>query len=444
MTESGPKLVHLTDDQLLERITTAHRDMERFQSGFLLAVGYFDLRGLARDSGAPSTASFLTRALDIAPSTAYEYVRVANTLVQFQFAAEAFERGEIGYSKIRLLGRYLTEQDEIELVLLAGELSYRELERALMMRKPVDGPTEPKEDRLRFWTDKVTGRLRFSGDLSPMTGAKLFAALKVGELANYVDVEDVDPEVYGDQSQLNEALDAVQEAEPEIPAENEEGEKVSGYGPPAPARMMSALLGLINIALSAPVSKRRAPGAQVHLIHTEDGPSLLPGMPPPDRTAATAAIINGQIRGHLLDNRGNPIKLGRSRRLVSDTQAMALLARWMFQCATPGCTHSRFMEFHHIQDWSAGGLTNPDNLIPLCGFCHSMVTNRIIDIEPDLADATKLYFRYRTGEVYVSRRRGMAARGQPKESTLGAPLPEPALQGIDFGTDGNDWAYFGG
>lgn len=445
--DTTTELVHLTNDQLLGCLTSAHQDFERHQSRFLMAVGHFELRGLAADAGAPSTSQFLIRRLNIAPNTAYEYIRVSETLLGFPFVAEAFAHGQISYSQVRLLRRYLKPDNEVDLVMMAAEMSYRELERALALRFPNDeDDSPPTEDRFRIWVDNETGRVRLSGDLSPSTAAKLFAALKVGELANHVDLSELDEDILNDEEKLNEALDEAEATEDVGAGESDADEgpsRPSGYGRTPSAKMMSALLGLINIALSAPVNSRRAPGAQVHMIHTEDGHSFLPGLPRPNELAATAAIINGQLRGHLLDNRGNPLKMGRTRRLVSDSQALALLARWMFQCATPGCVHSQFMEFHHLHEWSAGGLTDPPNLIPLCGACHSLVTNRLLEIETDTLDPSKLHFRFRTGEHYISHHRGMALRAGVGKSRFDEPLPEPPLRGVDFGTDGNQWAYFG-
>jgi len=39
-------------------------------------------------------------------------------------------------------------------------------------------------------------------------------------------------------------------------------------------------------------------------------------------------------------------------------------------CQYPGCTHSRYVDGHHIVHWSAGGETKLDNLILLCRRHH--------------------------------------------------------------------------
>jgi hypothetical protein len=66
-----------------------------------------------------------------------------------------------------------------------------------------------------------------------------------------------------------------------------------------------------------------------------------------------------------------PLALGRSQRLASKGQTMALIARDA-GCSFPGCTHSAsWCERHHIVDWISGGLTDLDNLTPLCRYHHT-------------------------------------------------------------------------
>ncbi|AWB81624.1 hypothetical protein C3B44_03975 [Corynebacterium yudongzhengii] len=426
--------------------------MQHYKAKFLIALALFDARGLAKDAGSSTTAEWMTRALDIAPTTAYDYLRVARVLLEFAYVAYSFEQTKIGYSHVRLLSSYLTKDNEIELLLLAEQHSYRELERILMNHRDNRQDERPKENSFRMWVDKSNGRIRFSGDLDPISGAKLMAALKVGELANLVDLDDIDPEVFEDDERVHEELvKAEAEAEARAAAEAaaqaeaareagdsegaEEWSSVSGYGRTAASQLVPALMGLINLARSSPVNRRRAPGTQVHVIQTEDGQSILPGLPVPSEQAVTAEIVNGQLRGHLLDDRGASLVLGRTRRLVSDAQALAILTRWGFQCAAPGCCHTQFMEFHHVIPWSQGGRTEPWNMAALCSSCHSLVTSGVIEMFWESGEPGALVFRYRTGEVYASRHGGLPVRRPMELSRLDVPALPPGSDVIELGDD---------
>jgi hypothetical protein len=67
---------------------------------------------------------------------------------------------------------------------------------------------------------------------------------------------------------------------------------------------------------------------------------------------------------------GAVLAMGRSRRVATPTQTLALVARDS-GCSFPGCDHPpEWCERHHIVDWIDGGLTNLDNLTLLCRFHH--------------------------------------------------------------------------
>ena len=73
----------------------------------------------------------------------------------------------------------------------------------------------------------------------------------------------------------------------------------------------------------------------------------------------------------IIDRNGVPLALGRTRRLASAGQTMALIARDA-GCSFPGCTHPpAWCDRHHILDWILGGLTDVDNLTLLCRYHHT-------------------------------------------------------------------------
>lgn len=429
----------LSDHDLISTISAANEEMSRQHALFLLNLAEFDDRGLAGECGARSTAAWIVRSFDVADNTAYDYLRVARTVSTFRFVADSFLEAKINYSKVRLLGKYLTDENEIELVLLAESMSYRELEQALAGRdRAGDGRRSGGEDQFRLWVDKETGRVRFSGELGPVEGQKLLTALKIGELANLVDLGELDPELLADGERLDEALAEAESDEPDEAAEPGS----SRFGMPMPAKLMSAFLGVLNIVHSSPTNSRRAPGAQVHVIYTEDGHAHLPHAPAATAESLTGTVLNGYMRGHLLDSKGSTMKLGRSRRLVSDAVATAVLAEWMFRCAMPGCPHTQFIEFHHIVEWSRGGLTNPENLLPLCSHCHSLVTRGTVRVQPDPHDPARLMFYFRDGTVFESMNRSLPLRvacaGEPY---TGAEIPEPPIL-INQDFDEAGWISF--
>ena len=73
----------------------------------------------------------------------------------------------------------------------------------------------------------------------------------------------------------------------------------------------------------------------------------------------------------ILNPHGVPLALGRTQRLASKGQTLALTAR-DGGCSFPGCTHPpQWCDRHHIVDWILGGPTDLNNLTLLCRYHHT-------------------------------------------------------------------------
>ncbi|HSN70122.1 MAG TPA: HNH endonuclease, partial [Steroidobacteraceae bacterium] len=80
------------------------------------------------------------------------------------------------------------------------------------------------------------------------------------------------------------------------------------------------------------------------------------------------------------DADGEPLDVGRKTRTIPPAIRRALHSRDK-GCRFPGCTHTRFVDGHHIQHWSDGGETKLSNLVLLCRFHHRLVHEGGVDIE---------------------------------------------------------------
>ncbi len=52
-------------------------------------------------------------------------------------------------------------------------------------------------------------------------------------------------------------------------------------------------------------------------------------------------------------------------------------------CSFPGCTHTRFVDAHHIRHWADGGETSLENTTLLCSQHHRLVHEGGYDIRKD-------------------------------------------------------------
>ncbi|TNH30091.1 DUF222 domain-containing protein [Micromonospora orduensis] len=86
------------------------------------------------------------------------------------------------------------------------------------------------------------------------------------------------------------------------------------------------------------------------------------------RLACDAAIIPA-----VLGSTGQPLDVGRQRRLITGPLRRALVLRDR-GCAFPGCDRPpRWCDGHHIRHWADGGDTSLDNAVLLCGHHHRHV-----------------------------------------------------------------------
>ncbi len=80
---------------------------------------------------------------------------------------------------------------------------------------------------------------------------------------------------------------------------------------------------------------------------------------------------DGKIVPAIFDGRGQPLWVGRARRLATWTQRMALIAR---DRGCVGCgADPDWCQAHHIVPWEADGLTDIENMVLLCSRCHHQI-----------------------------------------------------------------------
>ncbi|GAA3520067.1 HNH endonuclease [Corynebacterium pilbarense] len=406
----------LSAEVLEDQIKCNQLSANHHRARMLDAVGQFDEQGLAEQYGEKSTATWLRSELNLPQATAFEYVRVARGLRKFRLLFDAFESGVMPYSTVRFLLQYLEECNEEQYVQLALSMSFADLQLVLAGARPKEeDPTEPYA-RARECDD---GMLAFEARLPAVAGQKLLTALKVAQLASF-GLEDVDPDDLQDPEKVQKLIDDAAAAEDAVPSEQDRAPRkrtkitmddivrsVSRYGPPEKQDVYGALLAMIDMVRANPKSPLRSPGVQVNLMVNQFGQCWMPENRSASSEDVRSYLANAMVRLHLLDDTGLTIHVGRSRRFATDGQVQALLAVWGYQCAMPGCSHRRFIEMHHIKEWEHGGMTDLDNLIPLCSSCHSQVSHGVIAIERQGAD---LFFTFKNGARFVSRNRGLPRR----------------------------------
>lgn len=400
------------------------------------ALADFDEQGFAEFYGETSTATWIRRELNLPSSTAFEYVRMARGLRKFPLLDNTFGAGVMPYSTVRYLLRFLTEENEEELIDLALSLSFEDLKQCLAGTDPADGVV-PDEPYVKHHV-REDGMMHFQALLPAVKGQEVLAALKIAQLAQY-GLDDDGVADLSDETVVEDLLAQAESEEEACPSEEVtaprgvpklSADRIAGrpsrYGPPEKGDLYDAFLAMVDMVRSAPTSPLRSPGAQVNIMVTEDGRCWMPENPSARSEEVRQYVANARARLHTLDAKGLTLNVSRLQRFATDGQVQALLAAWRFQCAMPGCTHRRFIQIHHMQAWEHGGATDLENLIPLCSSCHSKVSHGLADVRAVGGD---VHFTYLNGALYVARNRGLP---RIKKTTTGPVIPSETREGVAF------------
>jgi hypothetical protein len=99
---------------------------------------------------------------------------------------------------------------------------------------------------------------------------------------------------------------------------------------------------------------------------------ILGGGPVPlDDAMAIVADARTDLFLSVQDEKGATMRFGRSRRWVSPLQHLALAIRYRGVCAVPGCEQPWYRcHGHHHPPWEAGGQTDIEKVVPVCGEHH--------------------------------------------------------------------------
>ncbi|WP_044507385.1 HNH endonuclease [Gordonia sp. KTR9] len=360
----------LSDEVLEARVLGYAAQITALTADFLDLVGELGGRESWRGPGIHSLAHWLSWKAGIASRTAHEHVRVARAIRELPVICRAFGEGRLSYSKVRALTRVATPEREQELVNVALSCTASQLDRAVRAMGQIDrdrGVEEdnrpPKESTGR-WKWNADGSLSVSLTLSPLDGARFLAGAVRAEYERTRTCDD--PDLPTDQS-------VPRNTEPDSEVVPSRRRDLWRQVPSNVAPAVVAMADMVHDGIAMPDV---APGAEI-LIHAgeemesaqlDDGPALSEVEVAESRCGASIRdVVSRRVPGQP----GKLALLGVGRRSRVPTKALvrALFVRDRC-CQMPGCGRTRHLHAHHVQLWSVGGRTDPDNLILLCGSCH--------------------------------------------------------------------------
>ncbi|MFL6130642.1 MAG: DUF222 domain-containing protein [Mycobacteriales bacterium] len=357
----------LGSEELIELVTEASAVVAAAQAVLMHAVREADTRDALVADGATSSAAWLRARLRLAPSEATGYVKTARALGDLDSAAAACAEGRIGLGHVGVISRTVAD--------LPADVGLRaDAERELVEHAQIFDPVQLSRIGRRLLAvvaaDAVDAR-----EADALLRAEERAA-RAMDLALTPDGEGgawlrgrLDPE---GTAVLRAALDPLAAPRPTA---------ADGPDPrPAGRRRAEALVDVCRAALAAgglPDSGGDRPQVVVTVplttLVTGIGAATLEDGTPISPAAARRIACDAQIVPAVLGTRGEPLDVGRSRRLFTGPLRRALVLRDR-GCAFPGCDRpSRWCEAHHIVPWAMGGATAARNGVLLCGHHHRLV-----------------------------------------------------------------------
>jgi hypothetical protein len=183
-------LAALSDDELIDQVTTWAGRVAAGQAVLLRLVGELDARGAWAVHGVTSCAHWLSWQLGLTATTAREKVRVARALRELPLTAAALGEGRVSYAQVRAITRVATAADEQTWVDLARHTNGAQLEKAVrgvaQAKDPApDAPAKPAA-QVR-WDDD--GSMVLTMRFAPHEAVAVLAALEQRQAAEQTDRE---------------------------------------------------------------------------------------------------------------------------------------------------------------------------------------------------------------------------------------------------------------
>jgi Domain of unknown function (DUF222)/HNH endonuclease len=397
----APTAVRTEADELTSALCELAGQIHAATAELVRLLGRLDALDGWQGVGIRSLGHWASIYLGIDLRTAAQQARVGRQLEALPAIAGAAAAGELGWSKLRLLARVAEAASETKWLDLAREMSVGQLARVVAAYRRASDTDDPDRsdnhrERRGIWLfDEPDGLVRITGLLEPDDAAVLRAALAAhGELLwrQHPDGNKVDGISGG--TGRTDSGEIRGDDEPGEPARASEADPTLAARDPAASRRVDALVALVRAALSA--GARPDDGDDltevllvvdhdVLALQSEVGRCQIHNGPAIGTHTARRLCCDALIRP-LIHRDGQPLDLGRARRLVNRAQRRALRLRDGPGCAFPGCA-ARHVDAHHLVFWDDGGATDLDNLVLLCRHHHRLLHEggyraRLVDGRP--------------------------------------------------------------
>jgi hypothetical protein len=347
---------------LKAEIINLYASIQQASYQLIKLIAEFDGQGHCWQEGFKTTATWLGYYLGMGANAAREKVRVARALQDLPVIDAAFSEGRLSYSKVRALTRLATAKDEALLVSMAEHASAHQVERIVRDQIRLDRGRPEVSTRPELVLQRAdNGDVIIKGRLPKELGALLQTALNI-------EIE-------------------------------KSGTADAGSPPPANQPISEQRAYALLELVQAKLSDQTGSSADRYLVHIDfHDPDL-------SQAALDRLTCDGSVVVHSEGHDENPSErqeepsAGPKTRTIPSALRRALRKRDR-GCCYPGCTHTRFVDAHHVHHWARGGATKLNNLILLCRRHHTFIHEgrARIQIHHPQAGAVEFHFYTQDGQ----------------------------------------------
>ncbi|HPH66218.1 MAG TPA: DUF222 domain-containing protein [Kofleriaceae bacterium] len=397
-------------DQIAEMAAHIDAAMHRL----LTAIREFDQANGWYAQGALSCAHWLTWRIGWDLRTSRERLRVARKLADLPAIDEELRTGAMSYSQARAISRVATGKNEKLWVEYAKRMPASGLDKLCRAFQSVqgyaDGASTTTAAPLRSVTRRTLdhGMVKLELVLTNDEAAIVWAAINA--------VRD----------QKSEPRTAQTPAEPSVASAGATFIPPPTESPEARStRRADAFMTIFHDRVRGDRPQRTPVEIIITVphgsLHGSAEPSDLATFADGDVMAASTAqrlCCDAGVVIATIDDKGQPLSIGRKTRTIPPAIKRALLVRDQ-TCRFPGCHHRSYVDGHHVAHWTNGGRTALSNLMLLCTAHHRLLHEGNFRVESDGADGWHFYDE-----------RNRRVVPQPARVTLQTAAPQRA-HGID-------------
>jgi hypothetical protein len=328
---------------------------------WLSLIAEYDRRTGWSSSACRSCAHWLNFQCGVALGAAREKVRVARALEKLPKVSAAMARGELSYSKARALTRVANEATEDYFLSIALHGTASHVERLVQgFRRAKEAEELSREAQQHagrivtyLWDDD--GSLVLKARLPADVGALLLKALDAA-------AEDIPtPSVPAGTQPVNTRVDSDERPSYATRRADALGALAESFLKHGGEALNGGERQQIVVHVDAETLRDSVAGR----CEIDEGPAL------PAETVRRLAC-DCSVVAIVENERGEVLNVGRRTRSIPPAIRRALDAR-DHGCRFPGCTHTRYVDAHHVKHWAHGGETKASNLVQLCRFHHRKV-----------------------------------------------------------------------